>query len=96
MIRKSYASGYDQRALDKWAARVVAWARGKEPPGPKRVVDTTVPRAVSRDVFVYFDSDAKVRAPFDAQGLIAVAAERKSVSMNIRTPQGWSTFRYTG
>jgi uncharacterized protein YecE (DUF72 family) len=27
-------------------------------------------RKAPRDVFVYFDNDAKVRAPFDAQGLI--------------------------
>jgi uncharacterized protein YecE (DUF72 family) len=29
-----------------------------------------------RDVYVYFDNDAKVRAPFDAQGLIAKVNER--------------------
>lgn len=27
-------------------------------------------RAVDRDVFVYFDNDAKVRAPYDAKGLL--------------------------
>ena len=27
------------------------------------------PRAARRDVYVYFDNDAKVRAPFDAQAL---------------------------
>jgi uncharacterized protein YecE (DUF72 family) len=28
-----------------------------------------------RDVFIYFDNDAKVRAPFDAQGLMARVSE---------------------
>jgi hypothetical protein len=28
-------------------------------------------RPAGRDVFVYFDNDAKVRAPFDALGLAA-------------------------
>jgi len=46
-----YVSGYDDDALDAWAARVRSWtARGL-------------------DVFVYFDNDVKVRAPFDAMAL---------------------------
>jgi uncharacterized protein YecE (DUF72 family) len=32
-----YASGYDDAALDSWAARVVAWACGGEPPEAERV-----------------------------------------------------------
>ncbi|ACQ80927.1 protein of unknown function DUF72 [Beutenbergia cavernae DSM 12333] len=48
-----YASGYDDEALRRWAAKVSDWAgRG--------------------DVVVYFDNDAKVRAPHDAQALIAL------------------------
>ena len=66
-----YASGYDDAALDRWAARVVAWAGGGEPKDAERVIDEPGPRAPSRDVYVYFDNDAKVRAPFDAQGLMA-------------------------
>jgi uncharacterized protein YecE (DUF72 family) len=66
-----YASGYDDRALDAWAERVVAWAIGCEPRNAERVIDTPGPKLAARDVFVYFDNDAKVRAPFDAQGLIS-------------------------
>ena len=62
-----YASGYDDDALDAWASRVVAWATGGEPADAKRVGGKANKRR--RDVFVYFDNDAKVRAPFDAQGL---------------------------
>jgi uncharacterized protein YecE (DUF72 family) len=47
-----YTSGYDDPALDDWAA----WVRRHLSAG--------------RDAFVYFDNDAKVRAPVDAMGLI--------------------------
>ncbi|HEX2257552.1 MAG TPA: DUF72 domain-containing protein [Afifellaceae bacterium] len=65
-----YASGYDDEALDCWAARVETWAAGGEPQDIKRIAGRAAPRR-ARDVFVYFDNDAKVRAPFDAQGLMA-------------------------
>jgi uncharacterized protein YecE (DUF72 family) len=66
-----YASGYDDRALDTWAIRVAAWARGDEPSDAERVIAKPSVKRGPRDVYVYFDNDAKVRAPFDAQGLIA-------------------------
>jgi uncharacterized protein YecE (DUF72 family) len=62
-----YSSGYDGEALDEWAARVAAWATGGEPADAERVGGPA--RRRRRDVFVYFDNDAKVRAPFDAIGL---------------------------
>jgi uncharacterized protein YecE (DUF72 family) len=62
-----YASGYDAAALDTWAARVAAWASGDEPKGADRIGGKA--RRRSRDVYVYFDNDMKVRAPFDARGL---------------------------
>ncbi|MDQ3384037.1 MAG: DUF72 domain-containing protein [Actinomycetota bacterium] len=55
-----YVSGYDEQALDRWAARIRDWSQ----------------RA---DVFVYFDNDAKVRAPVDAMALadrLGVAPDR--------------------
>jgi uncharacterized protein YecE (DUF72 family) len=64
-----YASGYDDDSLDQWATRVHAWARGDEPEDAERVIKERGPQQAARDVFVYFDNDAKVRAPFDAQGL---------------------------
>lgn len=64
-----YASGYDDEALDAWAERVVAWAKGTEPADAERVIDRPGKRRKARDVFVYFDNDIKVRAPVDAQGL---------------------------
>ncbi len=71
-----YASGYDDDALERWADRVAAWATGKEPADATRVIDKPGPRRAARDVFVYFDNDRKVRAPFDAQNLIKKVERR--------------------
>jgi uncharacterized protein YecE (DUF72 family) len=66
-----YASGYDDEALDQWAARVASWARGEQPADAELIIKPGESRMQPRDVFIYFDNDAKVRAPFDAQGLMA-------------------------
>jgi uncharacterized protein YecE (DUF72 family) len=66
-----YASGYDTESLDAWATRVDGWARGDEPVDAERVIKSSSSEKGPRDVFVYFDNDAKVRAPVDAQGLMA-------------------------
>jgi uncharacterized protein YecE (DUF72 family) len=71
-----YTSGYDDAQLDIWADRVAAWARGLEPTGAERVITRAGPKRAKRDVFVYFDNDAKVRAPYDAQSLIEKVALR--------------------
>lgn len=55
-----YTSGYTDRALDEWANLVRGWLSGR-----------LCPDGIGRDVYVYFDNDAKVRAPFDAIGLKA-------------------------
>ncbi|MGI4758997.1 MAG: DUF72 domain-containing protein [Janthinobacterium lividum] len=72
-----YASGYGDDALQTWAERVVRWARGQEaedePPTSKLHGHHASPaparKLKTRDVYVYFDNDAKVHAPYDAQGL---------------------------
>jgi uncharacterized protein YecE (DUF72 family) len=66
-----YASGYGEKDLDQWATRVAAWATGKEPKDAERIVNHPAAKKTRRDVYLYFDNDAKVRAPFDAQGLIS-------------------------
>jgi uncharacterized protein YecE (DUF72 family) len=65
---KLYTSGYDAKALNLWARRIRAWTRGSEASGPHAGPKA---RPRRRDVYVYFDNDAKVRAPFDAKNLIA-------------------------
>jgi uncharacterized protein YecE (DUF72 family) len=52
--RELYASGYTDAELDEWAGKVATWRTM----GGKQ-----------RDVYVYFDNDAKVHAPFDAKRL---------------------------
>jgi uncharacterized protein YecE (DUF72 family) len=52
--RELYASGYTDDELAAWAEKIAVW-RGA--------------RAGARDVYVYFDNDAKVHAPFDAERL---------------------------
>ena len=67
-----YASGYERPAISLWAQRVIQFASGEEPEG--RRAGIAGPAKTSRDVYVYFDNDAKVRAPFDAQALQAQIA----------------------
>jgi uncharacterized protein YecE (DUF72 family) len=64
-----YASGYGDKALDGWAKRVDAWAKGGEPRDAERADGPAKPSPKGRDVFVFFDNDAKVRAPADAMAL---------------------------
>jgi len=73
-----YASGYDRDAIERWANRAVQWARGGEVEDGKKASATHGPAAKSRDVFVYFDNDAKVRAPFDAMQLRTRVSELQS------------------
>jgi uncharacterized protein YecE (DUF72 family) len=65
-----YVSGYDDAALDRWAARARVWAKGGEPRDAERFLAPTERLSTGRDVYVYFDNDAKVRAPFDATALM--------------------------
>ncbi len=65
-----YASGYSDEALDRWAVRIRLWAAGAEPNDARLIDPDNHPSRRPRDVYVYFDNDAKVRAPYDAQNLI--------------------------
>lgn len=64
-----YSSGYTDRALDIWADRVARWSTGKEVSDGRNAGHKKARKRSKRDVYVYFDNDIKVRAPFDAQGL---------------------------
>jgi uncharacterized protein YecE (DUF72 family) len=82
-----YASGYDSDAIDTRAKRVLAWSRGEEVSDGKKASTKNGPQRKSRDVFVYFDNDRKVRAPFDAQSLekrIADLAAREPIIQTSR------------
>ncbi|WP_395744806.1 DUF72 domain-containing protein [Prosthecobacter sp.] len=66
---KLYVSGYTPAALKEWARKLRVWAAGRSPSGSKLTAPRAMPAAKGRDVFVYFDNDVKVRAPYDAQCL---------------------------
>jgi uncharacterized protein YecE (DUF72 family) len=69
-----YVSGYDDASLDVWADKIRCWRTGEQTPDARTVGSTNMsaPSLPSgRDVFVYFDNDVKVRAPFDAISLAA-------------------------
>lgn len=74
--KKIYVSGYSDEALDRWARKVDRWAKGGSPRDARLQTAAPKPRKSGRDVYVYFDNDVKVRAPFDAKSL----AERLGVS----------------
>lgn len=64
--KKIYVSGYTPEALDCWAKRIRSWREGDR----TSVQDKQrTPHEHSRDIYVYFDNDVKVRAPVDAQEL---------------------------
>ena len=64
-----YVSGYSDAELDWWADRVNHWRKGKQPKAPA-LVSTRKAAGGRRDVYVYFDNDAKVHAPFNAKTLL--------------------------
>jgi uncharacterized protein YecE (DUF72 family) len=69
-----YVSGYSAAALSRWARRIASWAAGRMPKDAVLVGPKPAATGTPRDVYVYFDNDAKVRAPFDA---IALATRLK-------------------
>jgi uncharacterized protein YecE (DUF72 family) len=62
-------TGYTPKALDAWAERARAWAAGGEPADLSRVAPVGA-KSGPRDVFAFFISGAKERAPAAALGLI--------------------------
>ncbi|MBW3660528.1 MAG: DUF72 domain-containing protein, partial [Gemmatimonadetes bacterium] len=67
----TYRSNYGDARLDGYAEKIRSWADGGEPEDAERVTDRVPPRRKSRDVYVYFDNDAELHAPWYALGLAA-------------------------
>ena len=68
-----YVSGYAPADIARWARRIRKW----EGSGKKK-----------RDVYVYFDNDAKVHAPYDAASLIAKLHSRRRTRRDL-TGAAW-------
>jgi uncharacterized protein YecE (DUF72 family) len=64
-----YVSGYTDAALQHWARRIAAWTRGTEADDAVHASPVDAGKRRARDVYCYFDNDAKVHAPFDAAEL---------------------------
>ena len=79
-----YVSGYTDAALDRWAARITAWLQGRELKDAQRVAGPSPQKTKARDVYIYFDNDAKVRAPFDA---IALGKRLGAAISTLKDPQ---------
>ena len=62
-------TGYGPKALDAWAEAAKVWASGGEPADLPRVADAMA-ASKPRDVFMYFISGAKEKAPAAAMELL--------------------------
>jgi uncharacterized protein YecE (DUF72 family) len=81
-----YRSGYSDTALTRWAERIEAWHRGGEPKGVAKISASSAARR-ARDVYCYFDNtDAKLRAPFDAEQLLAKLQARADAPAGLGHP----------
>lgn len=64
-----YVSGYSPESLKWWADRIDRWESGKQPADALTISDDKI-KNIPRDVYIYFDNDLKVKAPFDAKCLM--------------------------
>lgn len=67
--RELYNSGYTPAELDRWAARLDAWAGGR-PMRDGNFVTAPLDDGRRRDVFLFFDNTDKLKAPDDARALM--------------------------
>jgi uncharacterized protein YecE (DUF72 family) len=63
--KQLYVSGYREKEIECWANRIEHWREGRHPRDAELVIGGKADHK-KRDIFVYFDNDAKVHAPFDA------------------------------
>src|SRR5690606_20477459 len=62
---ETYASRYPDARLDRLAAAIRRWLAGSQPDDAATVTPLAPPPRRGRDVYLYFDNDAKVHAPHD-------------------------------
>lgn len=66
-----YASGYSDAGLEGWSRRIRLWSQGGQPPDACLISPQPAPRRRARDVYCYFDNDARGCAPHDARRMRA-------------------------
>jgi uncharacterized protein YecE (DUF72 family) len=64
-----YSGGYRDATLTDWARRIAAWRDGRQVADARTAAKPKPRKAARRDVYCFFDNDAKVHAPFDAARL---------------------------
>jgi uncharacterized protein YecE (DUF72 family) len=75
-----YSSRYGDDTLQHWASRILGWAQGEQPQDAHLIDDNHVPpERIFRDVYCYFDNDANVHAPFDADRLTVALGLKDSL-----------------
>jgi uncharacterized protein YecE (DUF72 family) len=84
-----YVSGYSDVALDAWAARFIAWSEGRAPQDARCISRVAGEPCAGRDVFCYFDNDAKVMAPRDAQAITRMLHEADG---KVRLPEAENAY----
>jgi uncharacterized protein YecE (DUF72 family) len=66
-----YSGEYSDESLERWASRIELWSEGSQPEDARLAApNLQPPRGQTRDVYCYFDNDAKTNAPFNAQRLM--------------------------
>ena len=78
--KELYASGYTDKELERWTARIKKWKTGKQPRDAKLITKEKFKSGEPRDVYVYFDNDIKVHAPFDAISLAEKLGIKKAAA----------------
>jgi len=103
--KELYASGYTDAALERWRRRIRQWAAGSQPRDAKLAAGRQPSGRQPRDVYVYFDNDVKVRAPFDADRLMhklgieraegSFAFPRRAALGRVRVPKALPARRWS-
>jgi uncharacterized protein YecE (DUF72 family) len=73
--KELYVSGYTPASLKRWGSRIERWRAGDVPDDARLIDPSHRPPRRPRDVYAYFDNDAKVKAPRDAARLARLVAD---------------------
>lgn len=78
-----YSSGYGEASLKWWAQRIVKWSLGSAPKNSFTISEGPPPPGF-KDIYVYFDNDIKVHAPFDAMALNKIVQAKLSREIEVK------------